>query len=183
MPRPARGSHACIAAKTTATSRCGTKTCSTRATRTSRRSYFWTIKPAGVCCDATASRTRRCLLGAAPVQGVGGRELPIRIGGPHMIRLPDGRILVAGRSYEGRRRTRLWEVDLEKAELTELLLLLRRRYQLPRSGLARRPTLDELLPSHEGRRASTAQIRPRRWPLDSPGSPPAFGLGRGLFER
>ncbi len=51
------------------------------------------------------------------------QDLGVRVGGPHMIRLPDGRILAAGRSYDGGAKTRLWWLDPEEGRLTEILTL------------------------------------------------------------
>jgi hypothetical protein len=49
------------------------------------------------------------------------QDLEIRIGGPHMIQLPDKRIVAAGRHYPGGAKTRLWWLDPEKPSLTEML--------------------------------------------------------------
>ena len=49
------------------------------------------------------------------------------VGGPEMIRLPDGRLLGGGRLYDGGARTSLFWIDPETAELTEAL-------QLPSGG-------------------------------------------------
>lgn len=38
--------------------------------------------------------------------------LGIRVGGPHLLQLPDGRIVAAGRDYVGGATTRLWWLDL-----------------------------------------------------------------------
>ena len=51
------------------------------------------------------------------------RDLGVRIGGPAMIRLPDGRFVAAVRRYEGGARTALHWLDVEKAKLTEFLKL------------------------------------------------------------
>lgn len=51
------------------------------------------------------------------------KDLGVRIGGPHMIRLPDGRFLAAVRRYDGGARTALHWLDPKKAKLTELLKL------------------------------------------------------------
>lgn len=50
-------------------------------------------------------------------------DLGIRIGGPHMIELPDGRLIAAGRSYDGGAHTRIWQVDAAAGRLTELATL------------------------------------------------------------
>lgn len=51
------------------------------------------------------------------------RDLNLRIGGPNMIQLADGRILAATRLYDGGTRTSLSWLDPEKATLTEVLKL------------------------------------------------------------
>ena len=51
------------------------------------------------------------------------RDLNLRIGGPNMIRLPDGRIVAVTRLYRGGTRTSLSWLDPEKATLTEFLKL------------------------------------------------------------
>lgn len=51
------------------------------------------------------------------------RDLNLRIGGPNMIQLPDGRILAVTRLYLGGTRTSLSWLDAENATLTEILKL------------------------------------------------------------
>lgn len=51
------------------------------------------------------------------------QDLGVRIGGPHMIRLPDGRFIAALRLYDGRTRTSLMWLDPEAGKLTEFLKL------------------------------------------------------------
>ena len=51
------------------------------------------------------------------------RSLSHRVGGPHMLELPDGRIVAAGRSYDGGAKTRLWWLDAANAKLTEIATL------------------------------------------------------------
>jgi len=51
------------------------------------------------------------------------KYLSVRLGGPHMLRLPDGRIVASGRLYEGRVRTSLLWLDPEAGTLTEFLTL------------------------------------------------------------
>lgn len=65
------------------------------------------------------------LLGIArpPYREWAWKDLGVRIGGPHMIELPDGRIVVAGRSYDGGAKTRLWWLDPESAALEEIVTL------------------------------------------------------------
>jgi hypothetical protein len=51
------------------------------------------------------------------------RDLNLRIGGPNMLQLPDGRILAATRLYKGGTRTSLSWLDPEHGTLTEVLKL------------------------------------------------------------
>jgi hypothetical protein len=51
------------------------------------------------------------------------KDLGVRIGGPHMIRLDDGRYIAAVRLYDGGARTSICQIDPESAKLTELLKL------------------------------------------------------------
>lgn len=48
------------------------------------------------------------------------RELNASIGGPHMIRLPDGRIIVAGRDHRPQAKTVIWGLDVKTARLSEI---------------------------------------------------------------
>ncbi|HJN11281.1 MAG TPA: hypothetical protein QF564_21525 [Pirellulaceae bacterium] len=49
------------------------------------------------------------------------KNLNMRIGGPHMVRLPDGRFLAAVRLYDSPVRTSLCWLDAEQGTLTEAL--------------------------------------------------------------
>ena len=51
------------------------------------------------------------------------KDLGVKIGGPHMIRLPDGRIVAAIRLYDGGVRTSLAWLDPDAGRLTEFLRL------------------------------------------------------------
>jgi hypothetical protein len=51
------------------------------------------------------------------------KDLGVRIGGPHMIRLPDGRVVAAVRLYDGAVRTSLARLDADAGKLTEFLKL------------------------------------------------------------
>ena len=51
------------------------------------------------------------------------KDLRVKIGGPHMLRLPDGRIVAAVRLYDGGARTSLMWLDPEAGHLTEFLKL------------------------------------------------------------
>jgi len=55
------------------------------------------------------------------------KDLGVRIGGPHMIRLPSGHFVAAVRLYDGRTRTSLCWLNPQQATLTEFL-------QLPSGG-------------------------------------------------
>lgn len=80
------------------------------------------------------------------------KDLGVRIGGQHLISLPDGRIVVATRLYDGSARTSLMWLDPAAGKLTEFL-------KLPSGGDCSYPGLvwhDGLLwvsyySSHEGR--------------------------------
>ena len=60
---------------------------------------------------------------AAPYTNWRWRDSNVRIGGPNMLQLPDGRILAAVRLYDSRVRTALCWVDPASANLTEVLTL------------------------------------------------------------
>lgn len=51
------------------------------------------------------------------------RELSVNIGGPQLTQLPDGRIVVGGRSYGNQRETRLWWLDAAAGRLDPILAL------------------------------------------------------------
>ena len=80
------------------------------------------------------------------------KDLGVRIGGPNMIQLPDGRWLGAGRLYDGGARTELFEIDVQQGSIQSLL-------RLPSGGDTSYPGLvwhDNLLwvsyyASHEGK--------------------------------
>ncbi len=63
------------------------------------------------------------LLGSAkaPYREWQWKDLGARIGGPVMLRLPDGRIVAAVRLYDGKVRTALCWIEPEKGKLTEFL--------------------------------------------------------------
>ncbi len=50
-------------------------------------------------------------------------DLARKIGGPHLLRLPDGRVIAAGRLYDGQVRTSLLWLDLEQGQAREFLEL------------------------------------------------------------
>jgi hypothetical protein len=51
------------------------------------------------------------------------KDLGAKIGGPHLLRLPDGRLVAAVRLYDGSARTSLMWLDAEAGKLTEFLKL------------------------------------------------------------
>ncbi len=51
------------------------------------------------------------------------QDLGVRIGGPQLLRLPDGRLVAAGRLYDGGARTALCWLDAGQGKLTEFLKL------------------------------------------------------------
>lgn len=51
------------------------------------------------------------------------KDLGVKIGGPHLLRLPDGRLVSAVRLYDGKVRTSLAWIDADTAKLTEFLSL------------------------------------------------------------
>lgn len=51
------------------------------------------------------------------------KSLGIYVGGPQMIKLPDGRFVVAGRDLEGGAKTQLWWLDPQKVELKKIIAL------------------------------------------------------------
>ncbi len=65
------------------------------------------------------------LLGVSrpPYRGWTWKDLGVRLGGPNAIQLPDGRIVAAGRLYDGRERTSLCWLDPAAGTLTEFLAL------------------------------------------------------------
>jgi hypothetical protein len=98
--------------------------------------------------------TGNALLGQAeyPYRDWSWKDTGFKFGGPEMIILPDGRILAAGRLYEGKTRTSLGWIDPRSGKLTEVV-------QLPSGGDTSYPGLvlhDGLLwvsyySSHEGK--------------------------------
>lgn len=51
------------------------------------------------------------------------KDLGVYIGGPQLIQLPTGRLLVGGRSRDGAAKTALWEVHPDQAKVTNLATL------------------------------------------------------------
>jgi hypothetical protein len=71
------------------------------------------------------SRTPTAQLGIAnpPYTEWTWKDLGVRIGGPKMIQLPDGRLIAGVRLYDGKVRTGLCAVDAEEGTLREFLTL------------------------------------------------------------
>jgi hypothetical protein len=51
------------------------------------------------------------------------QDLGVRIGGPQLVQLPDGRIVAGGRRYEPKREMMLWWLDAASGRLAPLLAL------------------------------------------------------------
>lgn len=51
------------------------------------------------------------------------KDLGVKIGGPALLRIPDGRLIAGVRLYNGKVRTSVVEIDAEAGKLTELLAL------------------------------------------------------------
>ncbi|MCS7314972.1 MAG: exo-alpha-sialidase [Bryobacterales bacterium] len=80
---------------------------------------------AALCLLRRDGGTRTALLGASrpPYTDWSWKDLGVRVGGPNLIRLPDGRWLAAVRLYDGRERTSLCWLDAEAGRLEEFLVL------------------------------------------------------------
>jgi hypothetical protein len=80
---------------------------------------------AGLCLLRRDAGTRTGMLGTSrpPYTDWKWRDLGVPIGGPRMIRLPDGRLVVGGRLYDGKVRTSLGGIDPEAGTFRELLAL------------------------------------------------------------
>lgn len=65
------------------------------------------------------------LLGTArpPYTDWAWKNMGVRIGGPAMLQLPDGRIVVAGRDYVGHAKTALWWLNPKTAQLQQIAVL------------------------------------------------------------
>ena len=117
-------------------------------------SILFSNDDSALCLVRRESGPKTAMLGRSrpPYRGWLWTDLGVRIGGPHMIRLPDGRIVAAGRLYDGQVRTSFCWLDLERNTLLEFL-------KLPSSGDSSYPGLvwhdDQLwvsyYSSHEGR--------------------------------
>ena len=135
-------------------------------------------------------RPNSAMLGTAraPYTKWSWKDLGVRIGGPRLLRLPDGRFLAAGRRYDGAVRTSLMWLDPAKGELREIL-------KLPSGGDTSYPGLvlhDGLLwvsyySSHEGKASIyLAKVKLPRVPTsrrggerDAPVAPSARGKQAG----
>ena len=79
---------------------------------------------ATACCGKTDSRTTDLGTSRPPYTEWNWQKLGVPIGGPHMIRLPDGRFVAAVRLYDQTVRTSLCWIDPAAGKLTEFLALL-----------------------------------------------------------
>ncbi len=73
-------------------------------------------------CDGTPG-SGKCGLARPPYTTWQWKDVGAKIGGPHMIRLPDGRIVAAVRLYDGGARTSLSWLDPDAGKLIEFLKL------------------------------------------------------------
>lgn len=112
------------------------------------------------------------------------KDLGVQIGGPHLIRLPDGRFLAAVRLLDKKVRTSLCWIDPTAGRLTEFLAL-------PSGGDTSYPGLvihrDELWISYYSSHEGKTSIYLARMPLDRPvrdlGSRRELFVDRYLIER
>jgi hypothetical protein len=112
------------------------------------------------------------------------KDLGTRIGGPHMIRLPDGRFVAAVRLYDKRQRTSLCWLDPRACKLTEFL-------ELPSGGDTSYAGLvlhqDQLWVSYYSSHEGKASIYLAKVPIENPvrdiGSRRELFVDRFLIER
>jgi len=80
---------------------------------------------AGLCLLRRDGQPPTALLGTArpPYRAWRWKDLGVRVGGPNMIHLPDGRIVAAARLHDGKVRTGLCWLDAQAGTLTEFLTL------------------------------------------------------------
>jgi hypothetical protein len=78
-----------------------------------------------LCLVRRDGKPNTAILGAAkpPYTSWGWKVLDAALGGPNLIRLPDGRLVAAGRRYDGRVRTSLCWLDPAAGKLTEFAAL------------------------------------------------------------
>lgn len=69
------------------------------------------------------SKTAQLGSAAPPYREWSWKDLGVRIGGPHLLRLPDGRIVAGGRLYDKAQRTSLMWLDPKAGTVTEFLKL------------------------------------------------------------
>ena len=88
-------------------------------------SLVFTADDALYCLLRRDSHTATAQLGIAkpPYTEWAWKDLGVRIGGPKMIQLPDGRLIAGVRLYDGKVRTGLSSIDADKGLLRELLTL------------------------------------------------------------
>jgi hypothetical protein len=73
--------------------------------------------------DGDSTATGKLGSATPPYKNWRWQDLGVRIGGPHMLRLPDGRLVAAVRLYDGAVRTSLGWVDGVSGKFTEFLKL------------------------------------------------------------
>ena len=73
--------------------------------------------------DGDSSATGKLGIARPPYTNWEWRDVRVKIGGPHMIRLPDGRLVAAVRLYDGTVRTSLGWIDPASGKFAEFLKL------------------------------------------------------------
>lgn len=69
------------------------------------------------------TKTAQLGVAKAPYEEWTWKDLGVRIGGPHLLRLPDGRIVAGGRLYDKAQRTSLMWLDAKAGRVAEFLKL------------------------------------------------------------
>lgn len=136
--------------------------------------------------DGSEPKNNTALLGIAqpPYTKWEWKDLGVRIGGPHMIQLPDGRWLATVRLLDKKVRTSLCWIDTKEGKLIEFLTL-------PSGGDTSYPGLvlyqDQLWISYYSSHEGKSSIYLAKMPLDRPvrdiGSRRELFVDRHLIER